>query len=89
MRKSSVIAEGVTDEALCSLVKEMCEIVGFEPEEVASINTREHALDVLSNLTHVAAANPLLQVARMKGALPPSLDIIFPTDTRELEAVPS
>ena len=85
MRKVSVIADMVSDEALCSLVQEVCEVVGFEQGEVAGINTRERALDILTNLTHVASANPLLAVTRTEGPL--SLDVLFPTDEEELPAV--
>jgi hypothetical protein len=66
---------GLSDEAVIQVAKELSQATGIETNDISTIDTRDEALHVLWAITQVARNNPLISVLEATGEVPSAKEV--------------
>lgn len=76
-------AEGVPDNFVIQIAKEVATAASVHESDIEAIQTREKALTSLELIALVSARNPLLEVVKELGVIPPDMDLSLSIDLIE------
>lgn len=81
-----VKAEGVSDDAVILIAKELAQCAGIVDEDISAMSDRESALTILGYIATVARLNPMLDVVSALGCVPPETDLSITVDLIEAQS---